>query len=109
MALFDGLIEEVASKYGLGGRAGALVREVVQVITGGPGGLAGCLDRLRSAGLSSEVASWIGGTGTTALSPQAAESALGSSVVSGIANRVGLGAGAAGAALGTFCPRQSAF
>jgi hypothetical protein len=46
MALFDGLIGELASKYGVGAQAGPLVRELLQAIAGGPGGLSGFLDRL---------------------------------------------------------------
>lgn len=105
MALFDGLIEEVASKYGLGAQAGPLVREAVGIITGGPGGLAGCLDRLRSAGLSSEVTSWIGSTAAPALSAQTVQSALGGPVIDGIASRLGLRAASVSAALGLVLPR----
>ena len=105
MALFDGLIEEVASKYGLGAQAGPLVREAVGVMTGGPGGFAGCLDRLRSAGLGSEVTSWIGSTAAPALSAQTVQTAVGSSMIDGIAGRLGLRAGAVGAALGLVLPR----
>lgn len=105
MALFDGLIDEVASKFGLGTQAGPLVREAVQVITGGPGGLSGCLDRLKGSGLASEVTSWVGGTGATALSPQTVQSALGTSVVNGISSRLGLAAGTVSAALGYVLPR----
>src|SRR5262244_1694593 len=105
MALFDGLIDEVASKFGLGAQAGPLVREAVQVITGGPGGLSGCLDQLRSSGLASEVTSWIGGSGDTALTPQSIQSALGTSVVNGIASRLGLAGGTVSAALGYILPK----
>jgi len=105
MALFDGLIEEVASKFGLGAQAGPLVREAVGVMTGGPGGLAGCLDKLRSSGMGSEVASWIGSTSAPALPAQTVQSALGSSVIDGIAGRLGLGGSSVAAALGLVLPR----
>jgi OmpA-OmpF porin, OOP family len=105
MALFDGLIGELASKYGVGAQAGPLVRELLQAITAGPGGLGGFLDKLKRSGLGPEVSSWLGATGTTALPQQEVESALGSSVLNGIASRLGLGAGVVGTALGYALPK----
>lgn len=106
MALFKGLIEEVANKYGLGPQADSLVREVVNLITAGSGGLAGFLDKLKTSGLASEVASWIGGSGAPqVLAPRALESVVGLPVIQGIAGRVGLSADAASAALGYTIPR----
>jgi outer membrane protein OmpA-like peptidoglycan-associated protein/uncharacterized protein YidB (DUF937 family) len=106
MALFEGLIKEVANKYGLGPQADSLVREVVNLITAGPSGLAGFLDKLKTSGLASEVASWIKGSGEPQLlAPHALESVLGLPVIQGIAGRVGLSAAAASAALGYAIPR----
>jgi outer membrane protein OmpA-like peptidoglycan-associated protein/uncharacterized protein YidB (DUF937 family) len=105
MALFDNLIGEVASQCGLGAQAGPFVRELLQVITGGSGGLAGFIDRLKGSGLGSEVASWVGGTGTAPLPAQTVQSALGSQVVNGIASRLGLGAGVVSTALGYALPK----
>jgi uncharacterized protein YidB (DUF937 family) len=106
MALFDGLIKEVANKYGLGPQADSLVREVVNLITAGPGGLAGFLDKLKTSGLTSEVPSWIEGRGAPqVLAPRALESVLGLPVIQGIAGRVGLSADAASAASGYAIPR----
>jgi|SRR6516165_8999758 OOP family OmpA-OmpF porin len=106
MALFEGLIGEVANKYGIGPQADSLVREVVNLITAGPGGLAGFLDKLKTSGLTSEVASWIGGSGEPqVLAPRVLESVLGLPVIQGIAGRVGLSADTASAALGYAIPR----
>src|SRR6516164_6706803 len=100
MALFEGLIEEVANKYGIGPQADSLVREVVNLIAAGPGGLVGFLDKLKTSGLTSEVASWIGSSGAPqVLAPRALESVLGLPAIQGIAGRVGLSADAARAAL----------
>jgi OmpA-OmpF porin, OOP family len=105
MALFDSLVGEIASRYGVGAQAGPLVREVVQLVTGGTGGLSGFLGRLRTSGLGSEASSWIGNADAVAVSPQTVESALGGSVVNGIAGRLGLAGGAVGAALGYALPK----
>jgi len=106
MALFEGLIEEVANKYGIGPQADSLVREVVNLIAAGPGGLVGFLDKLKTSGLTSEVASWIGSSGAPqVLAPRALESVLGLPAIQGIAGRVGLSADAARAALGYAIPR----
>jgi OOP family OmpA-OmpF porin len=106
MALFDGLIGEVANKYGLGPQADSLVREVVNLITAGPGGLAGFLDKLKTSGLASEVASWIEGSGAPQVpAPRVLESVLGLPVIQGIAGRVGLSADVASGALGYAIPR----
>jgi uncharacterized protein YidB (DUF937 family) len=104
MAVFDGLIGELTSKYGVGATAGPLVRELLQAITGGPGGLSGFLDRLKTSGRGPDVASWLGGAGTTTLPPQKVESALGGPVISGIASRLGLGVGVVSSAFGYALP-----
>ena len=39
MALFDALIDDLASRFGLGANAGPLVREVLNYVNGSPGGL----------------------------------------------------------------------
>lgn len=105
MALFDSLVGEIGSRYGLGAQSGSFVRELVQLVTGGPGGLSGFLGRLRTSGLGTEATSWIGNVGAPAVSPQAVKSALGGSVVNGMASRLGLGGPAIGAALGYALPK----
>ena len=47
MAVFDDVIEDVASRFGLGTKAGPLMREVVQLVTGSPGGIGGFIDKLK--------------------------------------------------------------
>ena len=76
------------------------MREVVNLITAGPGGLAGFLDKLKTSGLASEVASWIEGSGAPrVLAPRVLESVFGLPVIQGIAGGVGLSADMASAAL----------
>ena len=89
MALFDALIDDVAKRFGLRANAGALVREVAATATGAPGGLGGFLDTLKSAGLASQVSSWLGHADAPALNGPQLEKALDASVLGGIARRVG--------------------
>jgi OmpA-OmpF porin, OOP family len=105
MAILDSVIEDVGSRFGLGPKAGQLLREVIQLITGSPGGIGGFMDNFRSAGLGSQVASWLGRTDGAALTAPQVESALGSNVLGGIASRLGLGGGVAGTAIGYLLPK----
>lgn len=107
MALFDGLIADIGQKWSLGAQSDPLVREVLRLVAGGPGGLAGFLDKLKTRGFGSEVSSWIGGNGAAAaaLSPRTVESALGEPVINGIAGRLGLGVGAVSAVLAYAIPK----
>lgn len=90
MAMFDALIDDVAGRFGLGPNAGPLIREILAIITGSPGGVSGFLNTLKSSGLSSEVASWMGQTKAAPLPTNQLQRALGSNVLSGVANRLGL-------------------
>jgi OOP family OmpA-OmpF porin len=105
MAMLDSVIDDVGGQFGLGPKAGPLLREVVQLITGSPGGIGGFIDKFRSAGLGSQVASWLGRTDGAALTGAQVETALGSSVLGGIASRVGLGGGVVGTAIGYLLPK----
>ena len=93
MATFDTLIDDLASRFGLGANARALVREVLTMISSSPGGLGGFLDKFKSAGLTSEVASWLGRPDAAPMAAGKIERALGATALSGIAGRFGLGAG----------------
>jgi len=105
MALFDALISDIAGRFGLGASAGLLVQEILKMVTGSPGGIGGFLDKLKSAGLGSETASWLGHPDAAALSPQQLDRAVGSSALGGIASRLGLGTTAVSAAVGYALPK----
>jgi OmpA-OmpF porin, OOP family len=105
MAMIDSMVEDVAGRYGLGPQAVSLVREVVQLMTSSPGGIGGFINKFKSAGLGSQVASWLGRTDGVALAAPEVEKALGSATVSGIASRLGLGGGAVATAIGYVVPR----
>ena len=104
MAMIDSAIDDVAGRFGLGPKSGQLMHEVVHLITGSPGGLSGFLDKFRSAGLGSEVASWLGRTDGAALAGPQVERALGNTAVGGIASRLGLGSGVVATAIGYILP-----
>jgi OOP family OmpA-OmpF porin len=102
---FENLVSEVAGKYGLGPNAGALVNEVVHLVTGGQGGLGGFVDRLRSAGLGSLATSWLGQADAAPMTVQAVEQALGSTTLNNVASRLGLSTSAVAPAVGYVLPR----
>jgi OmpA-OmpF porin, OOP family len=105
MALFDALINDIAGRFGLGANAGPLVQEVLKLITSSPGGVGGFLDKLKSAGLSSEIASWLGHTDAAPLSADRLGGAVGSAVLGGIASRLGLSASIVSMAAGYVLPK----
>ena len=105
MALFDSLINDAASRFGLGANAAPLVREVLSTATGAPGGLGGFLDGLKSSGLGSEVTSWFGHADAPALLGPQLERALGASVLGGIASRLGIGGPIANTAIAYILPK----
>lgn len=105
MALFDSLIGEIGQRWSLGAQAEPLVREVVRLVAGGPGGVSGFLDKLKTTGLAPDVSSWIGGNGAGTLTPRALESAVGQPAINDIAGRVGMGTGAVSSVLAFAIPK----
>jgi OmpA-OmpF porin, OOP family len=105
MAMFDTLIDDLASRYGLGANARAFVGEVLTMIANSPRGVGGFLDRLKSGGLSSEVASWLGRPDAAPLAAPRVEQALGSTALGGVANRLGLAQGVVATAMGYALPK----
>jgi uncharacterized protein YidB (DUF937 family) len=105
MAMFDTLIDDVASQFGLGSSAGPLVREVLSMITGTPGGVGGFLNNMKTAGLSSEVTSWMGHASAAPLAAAQVDRALGSNVLTGIASRLGLTPALVSSAVGYALPK----
>jgi OmpA-OmpF porin, OOP family len=105
MAMFDALIDDLATRFGLGANAQSLVKEALTMISTSSGGLGGFLDRFKSAGLASEVASWLGHPDAAPLAAQQVERALGATALSGIAGRLGLAQGVVSTALGYALPK----
>jgi OmpA-OmpF porin, OOP family len=105
MAMFDALIDDLAGRFGLGDNARLLVKEALTMISTSSGGLGGFLDTFKSAGLASEVASWLGHPDAAPLAAQQVERALGATALSAIAGRLGLAQGVASTALGYALPK----
>jgi outer membrane protein OmpA-like peptidoglycan-associated protein/uncharacterized protein YidB (DUF937 family) len=105
MAMIDNAIDDIAGRFGLGAKAGQLVNEVVNLMTGTPGGIGGFIDKFRSAGLGTEVASWLGTSDGASLTGPAVERALGGAALGGIASRLGLGSGVVATAIGALLPK----
>ena len=105
MAIFDALIDDMAQRFGLGANAGPLVREALTLITGSQGGIGGFLNLFKTAGLTSEVASWLGHSNAAPLTAQQIDKALGAKALGGMASRLGLGQAAVSTALGYGIPR----
>jgi len=105
MATFDRLIDDLASRYGLGGNARSLMKEALTMIANSPGGLSGFLDTFKSAGLTLEVASWLGHADAAPIAAGQVERALGATALGGIAARLGLAQGVVSTALGYALPK----
>jgi OmpA-OmpF porin, OOP family len=105
MALFDALIDDLASRYGLGANAGPLVREVLNYVTGSPGGLGGFLDKLKAAGFGSEMESWLGHADASAVPAQLLDRMVGSTALGGLASRFGLSSSVVSMAVGYALPK----
>ncbi len=105
MAMLDALIDDMAQRFGLGESARRLVREALVLIIGSQGGISGFLNTLRSAGLASEVASWLGHADATPLTAHETERVLGPGVLGRIAKRLDLTQASVSTALGYAMPR----
>ena len=105
MAIFDALIAELGSKFGLGAKSSALIAEVIRFMTSEPGGIAGFVDRLKNAGLTSLVNSWLGNSNPQPMSTQQVEQGLGTSIINMIADKLGLGGSFITPALGYVVPK----
>jgi outer membrane protein OmpA-like peptidoglycan-associated protein/uncharacterized protein YidB (DUF937 family) len=106
MGAMDLLVNDVESRFGLGGaKAGSLLTAILSLIQEQSGGLSGFLEKFRRAGLSDTVSSWLSGGTPTPVSADSLQSVLGSQTVSNIASRVGVPVSTAASALGFMIPR----
>ncbi|MFN0123328.1 MAG: YidB family protein [Blastocatellia bacterium] len=105
MGIFDSLIGEVAERFGLGSKAGPLLSALLSLVTSREsGGITGFLAKFQNAGLTDVVSSWIGMGENKALSAGQLESALGSDVIRGLAEKAGLPVASAAPALAFLAP-----
>jgi uncharacterized protein YidB (DUF937 family) len=105
MAVFDALIADAATRFGLGSNAGPLVRETLNMVANAPGGIGGFLGKLESAGLRSEMESWLGHPNAAPMSAPELDRVLGSGALGGIANRLGINETTAKTAVGYTLPK----
>ena len=104
MALFDALIDDMASRFRLGSNAAPLVREGLSLIAASQGGIGGFLDLFRKAGFATQVSAWLGQPNPPALATQDLERVIGTSALGGIASRLGLSQPAVTTALAYCVP-----
>src|SRR5271165_5652828 len=105
MALFDALIDDMASRFNLGSDAAQLVREGLSLIAAGQGGVGSFLDLFRKAGFAPQVSVWLGQANAPALATQDLERVIGTSALGGIASRLGLSQPAVTTALAYCVPK----
>jgi outer membrane protein OmpA-like peptidoglycan-associated protein/uncharacterized protein YidB (DUF937 family) len=106
MSLFDSLIGEVASRFGLGAQSGPLVMSLLKYMTGdNAGGLSGFLGNFTKAGLGDLASSWISRGDNSPMSVDQLTSALGGDAISKIAGDAGVSADQAKPALAYMLPR----
>ncbi len=91
MALFDSIISEVASRFGLGDKAGTLVSALMSLISSEQGGgITGFIDKFKQAGLGDLVSSWISTGANEPLEEKHVESVLGADALNSLAAQSGL-------------------
>ncbi len=105
MAIFDTLINEIASKFGLGNKAGPLVAQVLQFMASDRGGLSGFFDRFKAAGLEGLLSSMVGSKDPQPMPAQQVEAVFGKSWLEGLMSKLGLGSSVVTPALGFVVPK----
>jgi outer membrane protein OmpA-like peptidoglycan-associated protein/uncharacterized protein YidB (DUF937 family) len=103
--MIENLTSDLGGKFGIGQAAEPLMREFLRMMTGGPGGLSGFLDRFRNAGMGNEVASYLGGRGDQAIPAKTMDTVLGGATLAGISQRVGLAPSVVSNAAGYEIPK----
>ena len=106
--MFDLIIREAASRFGLGDKAGPLVQMLLAYLTNNDtGGLSGFISKLTGSGLGNVAQSWLGGgAGALPVSSSQIESLMGGQggLLSNITSKLGIGGSTASSALGFLLP-----
>jgi uncharacterized protein YidB (DUF937 family)/outer membrane protein OmpA-like peptidoglycan-associated protein len=106
--MFDLIVRETASRFGLGDKAGPLVQMLLSYLTNkDTGGLSGFVSTLTSSGLGSVAQSWLGGgVGALPISAAQIESLMGGSngLLNNITSKLGINSSTASSALGFLLP-----
>ncbi len=106
--MFDFIIREAASRFGLGDKAGPLVQMLLAYITNkDTGGIAGFMSKLSAGGLGDIAKSWLGGgSNSLPVSSSQIESLLGGQggLLNSVTSKLGIGGATASSALGFLLP-----
>ena len=106
--MFDLIIREAASRFGLGDKAGPLVQMLLAYLTNkDTGGLSGFISKLTSSGLGNVSQSWLGGgAGALPVSAAQIESLMGgqTGLLSNVTSKLGISGSTASSALGFLLP-----
>jgi uncharacterized protein YidB (DUF937 family)/outer membrane protein OmpA-like peptidoglycan-associated protein len=106
--MFDLIIKEAASKFGLGDKGGMIVQMLVAFMTNkSTGGLGGFMELFKSKGLGDLASSWLGGgAGAKPISGSQIESVLGGAggLLGALGAKTGLGGSVVTSALGYLLP-----
>lgn len=93
--MFEALIREVASRFGLGDKAGPLLQMLLAFIANKQsGGLSGFIDLFKRAGMGDIISSWLGGSAAAKpISGPQLETLFGGSggLIQAMASRIGIG------------------
>lgn len=104
--MFDALIKEVASKFGLGDKASGILSTLLELMfSKSSGGMSGFIDKLTQGGLGKIASSWIGKGDSMAVNSTQIESALGSDVISNLASKFNLPSEPVGMAVAHMLPK----
>ncbi len=106
MTILEPIINEVSEQFGLRGKAGPLMTELLSLISNErTGGLQGFLDQFRRVGLGDLVSSWVSRGANTPLTQEQLERAVGGNTISRMASNINIPRAAAGSALAFMIPR----
>ncbi|MDD2776328.1 MAG: YidB family protein [Gallionella sp.] len=105
MGLFDTLVSAAMSNHAEDGQNGNLLTSVMGFINRPEiGGLQGLLQKAASGGLKEQVASWVGTGQNLPVSAEQIQAALGSDVVRGFAEKLGVNPDMAANSLASMLP-----
>jgi uncharacterized protein YidB (DUF937 family) len=105
MAWIDSIVAEAPERFGLGPAAGRFMQEVISLVTGGPGGLGGFIEKLTASGFGSLLAAWERGEVQDAVSSVAVEQLFGAAPLRAAAKRIGIDREQLERAVGEILPR----
>ena len=105
MGTLDAVLTDAGTQFGLStSKTTSLLSGLMSLFTETPGGLGAFLDRLRKAGLSDFVSSWLGGSSPRPIASNTLESAIGHDTIDKIASKAGLSFATASSALAFMLP-----